>query len=655
MDKKIEARAKKLRKEIIRLRDMYHKDDVSEISDAALDSLKHELAVLEEKYPELITKNSPNQKIAGGVREGFQKVQHKVKQWSFNDIFTEDELVAFMNRVEKNIGHTEYYIEEKIDGVKVILEYINGELITASTRGDGRVGEDITNNILTIKSIPVNLKKKINIIVEGEVFLKVKELERINKGREDKYANPRNLVSGTLRQLDPEVVRERNLSVYIYDIALIDKKIKTQKEEFELIKSLGFPVNNNAIVTNETKKIVDFWRKMEKKKDSLDYWIDGLVLKVNDIEKQKKFGYTGKAPRFAVAFKFPAEQTTTVILDIVFQVGRTGVITPVAQLEPTLVAGTTVSRATLHNEDRIKELDVRIGDTVVIQKAGDIIPEVLEVISNLRPVGVKPFAWPKKIKECGGDGRIEREKDKSVWKCVVRDSFELNVKRIAHMTSKKSFDIDGFGERTVRRFVEEGLLSEYADVFKLKAEDIVNLEGFKEKSINNLLRATNEKRKVKLPRLLFGLSIDNLGEEAAVLIANRFKTIEKIMKASKEDFSDIHGLGDVLADNIVSWMKDSKKIKMLDNLLKEISIEKIYSSGGKLQDKKIVVTGTLQNYGREEIKELLRGQGANISNSVSKNIDYLVTGENPGSKLNKAKELGVKVIKESDLGAFINK
>ena len=660
--KEARERAAVLRAEITRLRDRYHREDVSEISDAALDSLKHELAALEKQYPPLVTPDSPTQVVAGGVREGFTKVTHEIRQWSFNDVFSEEELAEFDARVKRMLGTdgaVAYFAEEKIDGVKIILTYTDGELRVAATRGDGAVGEDVTDNARTVADVPHRLTRPVDIIVEGEVYLTVGELKRINaerkKNGEEPYANPRNLVAGSLRQLDPGITASRNLRVFIYDIARYDGVPDTQEEEMTLLEELGFPVNANRKRCATVREVAAFWRAREKKRNALPYWIDGVVVKVNDRAFQGRLGYTGKAPRYAVALKFPAEQVTTVLENIVFQVGRTGAVTPVAVLRPVAVAGTTVSRATLHNEDQIARLDVRVGDTVVVRKAGDIIPEILGVVKNLRPKTAKKFVWPKKVDGCGGDGSIERVEGTAAWRCVHRDSDELTVRRLAHFASKGALDIDGLGERTVRQLTEAGLLKTYADIFTLTADRVVPLEGFQEKSARNLIDAIADRRAVPLARLLFGLSVDGVGEEVAALLADRFGTVDVLFSATAEEIREVHGIGGVLAESIVAWGNDAVKRAMLDDVLRHITVvpparrEKNHPLSGK----RVAVTGRIEGYGRDEIKRRLRSCGAQVSESVSRNTDYLFAGDDAGSKLEKAEELGVAVVTGREIGEML--
>ena len=662
MPKAVRERVVKLRAEVARLRALYHEQDVSEISDEALDSLKQELAEIEKEYPSLVTADSPTQVVAGGVKKGFTKVTHSVRQWSFNDIFSGEELQEFDARIKRFLKidtPIEYFAEEKIDGVKIILQYEQGKLKTAATRGDGTVGEDVTENIATLKEVPSTLTKKVDITVEGEVYLTTKELERINKERkknkEDVYANPRNLVAGSLRQLDPVITASRDLRIFIYDIAQYTKKPNTQEKEIQFLEGLGFPVNKTRKLCKTLKAVMRFWQQREEKRESLPYWIDGIVIKVNDRVYQEQLGYTGKAPRYAVAFKFPAEQATTVLKEIVFQVGRTGVVTPVANLKPVLIAGTTVARATLHNEDQIQHLDARIGDTVIVQKAGDIIPEIVSVVKNLRPRGAKKFAWPKKIDGCGGDRRIERVAGGAAWRCVNRDSSELTVRRLSHFTSKGALDIDGLGERTIRQLAGQGLVQEYADIFTLTNNAVLTLEGFRDKSAQNLIDAIADKREIPLARLLFGLSIDGVGEEVAIKIAEHFGSVDAIFSATVEALQEVEGVGKVLAETIIAWGKDVEKKKVLKNLLKHIAVivPPKRQVNHPLSGKRIVVTGHIDGYGRDEIKTLLRGYGALVSESVSKQTDYLLAGARAGSKMEKASALGVRVVQGGAIEKFL--
>lgn len=650
------SRLEKLRKSIEHHRYLYHVQDKQEISDEALDSLKKELVDIEREFPELVTPDSPSQRVAGKALEGFKKVEHKVEQWSFNDAFTEEDIVEFDQRVKrmlsKSVGEVspEYTCELKIDGLKVVLEYSDGKLVTAATRGDGKVGEDVTENIRTIDAIPLHIPNKDQIIVEGEVYLPRKEFLRINKELEKKgeeaYANPRNLAAGTLRQLDPSVVASRKLSVFVYDLALAPNIPDTQMEELEMLQDLGFRVCKHYKHCKDIQDVIKYWKSWHDKKDKEEYLVDGVVVKVNEKKYQDTLGYTGKAPRYAIAFKFPAEQVTTTVEEIAFQVGRTGVVTPVAHLRPVSVAGSTVSRATLHNEDEIKRLDVRVGDTVILQKAGDIIPQIVEVLKDLRPPNTKPFRFPKKLPQCGGDGRIERIPGEAAYRCVDKGSYEMVRRKLHYFTSKPVFNIDGMGPKIIDQLLEENLIQTAVDIFTLEKGDLLPLERFAEKSVDNLLEAIEKSRKVPLSRLIMSLSIDGVGEETAILLADHFGSIGKLREAETEELDSINGIGDVVAESIYSWFRDEGNVEFLESLLDEVKVESAKKTSGGLSGKTFVFTGTLPSLSRDEAKEMVRKAGGSVSSSVSSSTDYVVAGEKAGSKLDKAEELGVRVISE---------
>lgn len=653
-------RAKQLRKVIEHHRYLYHVLDQQEISDQALDSLKHELAQLEGIYPEIVTPDSPTQRVSGKPLDAFEKVPHTVPQWSFNDMFTEEEAREFDQRIKralkqktgKDINPT-YVCELKIDGLKIVLEYEDGVLKTAATRGDGKVGENVTQNIKTINSVPLTIKDKSRLFVEGEVWLSKKEFKKLNKQREKDgeslYANPRNVAAGTIRQLDSKIVAERNLDVFIYDIGLYEKEIKTQEEELKLLKNLGFKVNKYFSKCKNIEEVIAFWKKWSKKKTNEDYHIDGVVVKVNEKEYQDILGYTGKAPRFAIAFKFPAEQVTTIIEDIAFQVGRTGVITPVAHLRPVFVDGSTVSRATLHNEDEINRLDVRIGDTVILQKAGDIIPQVVEVVKDLRPDNTRKFIFPTHIEGCGGDGKIERVPGKAAYRCVIKDSEALQKQKLYYFVSKKAFDIDHCGPKVIDLLFDNGLITTPADLFTLEKGDLISLPRMAEKSVDNLLSSIEGSKEITFPKFITALSIEGVGEETAYLLADNFKKISDLRKAGFESVDSIHGIGNVIAQSIVDWFADARHSKMLDELLGHVEIKYQKTTGGnKFEGQLFVFTGTLNSIGRSEAQQEVRKRGGDISSSVSKNTTYVVAGDSAGSKLNKAEDLGVKIISEED-------
>ena len=650
--------------EVNRLRFEYHQKDKNEISDAALDALKKKLSDLEKKYPDIELKDSPNAKVEGGIKAGFAKVKHKVRQWSFNDIFDMQGLEEFNNRIKKILNKTdiEYSCEHKIDGVKIIVEYKEGNLIKAATRGDGVYGEDVTENALSIDNIPKQLNKPLNILVEGEIWVSKSRFEEINRQRqangEKLYANPRNLAAGSIRQLDTDVTRARKLSVFFYDIAHSDLPIKTQIEELKFLSELGLNVNHDFELCENIRSIEKFWEKKNNSKDEEDYLTDGIVIKVNKKEYQDALGYTGKAPRFAIAFKFPAEESATVVNDIVFQIGRTGIITPVAELSPVQLAGTVVQRATLHNEDNINRLDIRKGDTVVVRKAGDIIPEVISVLKNLRPKESRKFIFPKHIQECGGDCSIERVKGKSAWRCANRDSFAQNVKKISYFVSKSALDIPGLGEQTLVQLLELGIISSYVDIFKIKKEDIEHLDGFGSKSAENLISSIDSRKEIPLNRLLVAFSIDGVGIENARLISDAFPNLQELRKADKESLENIGGIGPIVAESIFEWFKHPVNKSNIKDLLIHISIAKApkkQNLSHKWNGKKFVITGTFSNHTRQQIKDYLENVGASTAESVSKSTDFLLAGERGGSKYEKALALNIEILEKGKVEAELEK
>lgn len=656
----ITKRYEQLKAAVTKYRRQFHVENVSEISAEALDSLKHELAELEKEYPALVTPDSPTQRVAGEPLAQFEKVLHKVPQWSLNDAFTETEIRDFDERVRrklaKDLGRNvkpTYTCELKIDGLHVVLEYKNGLLETAATRGDGRVGENVTHNIRTIESVPLKLNEPVDCIVEGEVWLGKRQWKKINQAREknqqETYANPRNLAAGTVRQLDPKVAAKRQLDTFIYDLSA-GEQLASQAKELERLKKLGFKVSDDFLVAKNIDEVITYWQAWHTKKDKQDYLVDGVVVKVNELEYQEALGHTGKGPRFAVAIKFPAEQATTVVEDIQLQVGRTGVVTPVAHLRPVLIAGSTVSRATLHNEDQIKKLDVRVGDTVILQKAGDIIPEVLSVVMDLRPDKTTPYRFPKRVDGCGGDGAIERVAGEAAYRCVTLESDFLHRQRLYYYASKKAVNIDGVGPRIIDALLDHNLIEEIHDLYTLEAGDLVDLPSFKEKAAQNVIDAIAAAKQVPLHRLLIGLSIEHIGEETAILIANHFGSLPAIRSASLESLDSIHGVGQVVAASLYDWFRAPKNNRRLDSLLEHIEIINPQQTKNKpaLAGKRMVFTGTLPTLGRDEAKELARAAGALVSSSVSSATDYVVAGEKPGSKVEQAQKLGVKILSEAD-------
>ncbi len=656
-------RINKLKELLEKHRCLYYVLDKPEISDSVYDSLYKELEDLEKQNPELITSDSPTQRVGGEPLKEFNKVTHEEQQWSFDDVFDFDELVKWEDKIKNFIKKSdvniqeerlEYCTELKIDGLKIILTYKEGLLTKAATRGDGLVGEDVTQNIKTIKSIPLKLNKNIDITVVGEVWMgkdKLKEINKIRKeNNEQEYANTRNLAAGSLRQLDSKITASRKLDTFLYDVNWTIKDINrpdTQYLEIDYIKQLGFKVNEHTKVCKSISEIQDFYNKWVKDKNKLNYELDGIVIKINSIKIQNALGYTGKSPRWGVAYKFPAEKVTTTVLDIVLQVGRTGVITPVAHLKPVTVAGSTVSRATLHNEDEIKRLDIRIGDTVVLQKAGDVIPDIVEVVRELRPNDSKPYVFPNSVPACGGDGSIERVPGQVAWRCVSNNSFEQIKRKFYYFVSKKCFNIDGMGPRIVDVLLEQGLITNFDDIFTLKKGDLLSLPRFAEKSVDNLLESINKSRQITLPRFIASLSIPQVGEETSYDIANNFKTLENIQNAKYEQIESVYGIGPIVAKSLYEWFRDSENKKLIKNLLKHISIVENQISTGKFKGLTFVFTGSIK-MDRTKAQEIVRELGGEVGSAVSGKTSYVVAGENAGSKLDKANQLGIKVITEEE-------
>jgi DNA ligase (NAD+) len=656
----IRERYKKLQKLARYHQELYHTKDEPEITDEAYDSLAKELTELEEKYPKLKVKGGVSERVGGKIIEGFKKAHHKVRQYSLDNVFNYEELQKWEEKIlrildKEGIKEKPQYVAElKIDGLKIVLTYVNGKLNTAVTRGDGVMGEDVTENVKTIKSVPLEIPKKGETIVSGEIWMPYSEFERINEERkkasEPLFANPRNSTAGTIRQLDTGVTASRRLETFIYDL---EEEGLNQVDELNGLTKLGFQVNPYVKEFNSLDEIEKHYKKWSKDKKKVNYGVDGLVVKVNQKNLQNILGFTGKSPRFAVAYKFPAEQSTTVVKDIVLQVGRTGTITPVAQLRPVFVDGSTVSRATLHNEDEIKRLDVRIGDTVILQKAGDIIPDIVRVLTEFRDGSQKAYKFPSKVSACGGDGKIERVPGQAAWRCANKNSFEQIKRKFHYFVSKKAFNIDGLGPQIVDKFLELGLITNFDDIFTLETGDILPLEGFKEKSVENLLREIEKAKQVTLPRFLVGLSIEQVGEETAIDLANHFGSLEKVRKSSLEELQAIDGVGEVVGKSVFDWFRDKENARLVDRLLKHVETENPKIVSKKLSGKTFVLTGTMGSMTRDEAKREIRIAGGNVSSSVSKETDYVVAGEKVGSKLDDAKKLRVKVLSEKEFKTLI--
>ncbi len=669
--KEAQKRQKQLQKEIGRHSELYHTLDAPEISDEAYDALVRELLDIEAEFPAL-SKGSVSQKVGGKILEGFEKVRHIVPQWSYDNIFDFNELRAWEEKVKRFIDKSgglkddvlDYIVELKIDGLKVVLTYEAGEFVLGATRGDGEIGEDITENLRVIRNIPEKVSDKRNFVAIGEAWIKKSELAKINREREKEglslYANPRNLAAGTLRQLDTDAVAKRNLQTYVYDIEFpslaADRKIKTHKEELEFLKEQGFNVNPTYKLCKSIDDIEKFYESWVEKRGNEEYGIDGVVIKINSKRICETLGYTAKSPRFGVAYKFPAEEVTTVVEDIAIQIGRTGALTPVAHLRPVVVAGSTVSRATLHNQDEIDRLDVRIGDTVIIRKAGDIIPEVLQALTDLRTGKEKKFSIPEYAKKHNLEiVKGTAGKDESVaWYVKDRNHAAIKLESMIHFVSKKGMNIVGLGEKIVEFLMEQGLVTERKDIFELEAGDLSGLEGFKEKSIQNLLEAIQESRNVGLAKFIYSLGIRHVGEETAELLADEFKTIANVRKAKIEKLEAIEGVGGVVAQSVVDWFADKENSLELDGLLKYLRIQKVAGTIlNTLSGKTFVLTGTLSGMSRDEAKAKIKSLGGKVSSSVSKETSYVVAGADPGSKYDNAIKLRVEILNEKEFLTLI--
>lgn len=658
-------RIEKLKEIINKARYSYHVLDKALMSDDALDSLKHELYELEQKYPEFITPDSPTQRIGGKPLDKFKKVQHIVPQWSFNDIFEEKELKDFDERIKKELGIEEidYTCELKIDGMHIILTYQKGFFILGATRGDGKVGEDVTQNLKTIESIPLKINDNIDCVVEGEVYMKKSIFKELNKEREKKgekpLANPRNAAAGGVRQLDPRITSERRLDCFVYDYSWPEDDIpETQFEELKRLMNLGFKVNKKFKLCKSIEEIIQFWKKWEKDREKEDYWIDGVVVKVNKRKYQKQLGYTGKAPRWAIAFKWSGEQATTILKDVIFQVGRTGKITPVAVLKPVNVRGTVVSRATLHNADELKRLKIKIGDTVIVEKAGDVIPHIIKVIPELRPQDAKEINFPANCPICGSV--VIRPKGEVAHYCSNKKCGAKQRNHLYYFVSKKAFDIQGLGPKIIDQLMDAGLVSQPADIFLLKEGDLEPLERFAEKSAANLISAIKKAKEITVPRLLIACSIKYVGEETAYLLIEKLnlwvvksisELIERFRSLTKENLEAIDGIGPKVAQSIINWFSNKKNIEFLKKLEEvgiKLKIEKPTKKNQKLEGKSFVFTGELESISREKAQEKVRELGGKTPSSISKKTDFLVVGKNPGSKYEKAKKWGIKIINEKE-------
>ena len=658
------SRAAKLRELINDYRYNYHVLNKSTMSEAAADSLKHELTQIETKHPGLITPDSPTQRVAGQPLPQFKKITHSSRMLSLNDVFNEEEFEAWVKRTVKQAGTDkfEFFMDIKMDGLACALVYQDGVLVQGVTRGDGFVGEDVTANIRTIESIPLRLRQtkgdqKFLIgrtEIRGEIVMYKSAFEKLNAEREKnelpKFANPRNLAAGTIRQLDPRLVAGRPLQFHAYDL-LRDNSADVPTNEFayKIIRELGLVSNSQAETARTSKEVMVFAKTWENRRKSLPFNTDGLVVKVNDRVLFHRLGVVGKAPRAAVAFKYPAEQATTKVKDIFVSIGRTGSATPVAMLEPVVVAGSTVQMATLHNESEVARKDIRVGDTVIVQKAGDVIPEVVEPLVKLRDGSEKPFKMPTHCPDCNTK-LIKTKANDAVWRCPNNACPSRAWKQVEHYASKAALDIDGLGEKNVIALLGAGLIKDAADIYKITKDDLLNLERFAEISAGKLVKAIQDKKHPPLPRFIYGLGIRHVGTQTAIDLATHFKTLRQVSNSTIDELSDVEGVGEVVAEAIVEWFEEPRNKNLLEKFEKfRVHPESAKEVTGPLSGKNFVVTGSLDSMSREEAGERIRAQGGTFQGTVGKETDYLVVGANVGaSKLAKADKLGTKQIDEAD-------
>jgi DNA ligase (NAD+) len=676
MDKKTaKERISHLRETINKYRYEYHVLDRSSISEAALDSLKKELFDLEQQFPELTTADSPTQRIGGEPLKEFQKVKHETRMLSLNDAFSEQDMYDWLGRLNKYLGNQPnhvFFCDLKMDGLAVELKYLDGILTEGSTRGDGLIGEDITQNLRTIEAIPLKLqatsyKLPAKLIVRGECFLTTKEFTRINKEQEKKgekiFANPRNVAAGSIRQLDPAVTANRKLNFYGYFIQNDEKEYKTVEERYIALREYGFKINPEARLVPSLEDVFKFHDQTLKKRPHLDFEIDGIVVSINDLATTKSAGVIGKAPRAMIAYKFPAHEGTTVVEDIVIQVGRTGAITPVAVLNPVHVGGVTIKHATLHNADEIERLGLKVGDTVILHRAGDVIPKIIKVLPELRTGGEKAFRMPSKC-PIDGSGLM---RDGVLWRCPNPECAGRYRENLYHFVGRAGFNLEGLGPKIIDRFLEEGLITDAADIFQLSVDDIKDLERFGEQSAKNIVSEAQAKKTITLPKFIYALGILHVGEETGVLLAKEISrshakttTPNQILsifeKLSTEDLQRIPDIGPKVSQSIHDWFRQKQNtqfIKKLDNV--GIRIEPYLTpAAGKLTGQSFVLTGTLASMSREQAKEKIRALGGEISESVSKKTSYVIAGSEPGSKYEKGKKLSVTILAENDFLKLIS-
>ncbi len=657
----IETRMKELIEILNQANYNYYVLDNPTITDQEYDKYLRELIKLETKYPELKQENSPSERVGGTVIDSFNKIVHEVPMMSLSNVFNESEIINFDDKIKKEVPNPSYVMELKIDGLSVSLLYKNGKLVRGATRGDGVTGEDITHNVKTIKSIPLTLNRPLDIEVRGEIYMSKKSFNDLNEKRikdgEEPFANPRNAAAGSVRQLDSSIAASRNLDAFLYHLPGAEKyDIHTQSDALEFMKSLGFVVNPNIKLVHNIDELLTFTNYWTDHRDELPYEIDGIVIKLNDLNSQKKLGFTAKYPKWATAYKFPATLVLTKLKDIKFTVGRTGQVTPNAILEPVILMGSTISKTTLHNEDYVIERDIRIGDTIAIKKAGDVIPEVVKVIEERRDGSEIPFEMTKVCPICGS--MLVRKEEQAAYYCVNEHCDAKKIEGLIHFVSRNAMNIDGFGDRIIEDFYNMGYLKSVVDFYNLYKfkEELMELEGFGEKSINNLLESIENSKKNSLERLLFALGIRYVGNKTAKILAQNFKDMNNLSKQSFDDLSKVKDIGDVIAKSVVDYFNNENNLKIINDL-KELNINMKYLGTDVLTEtefsgKTFVLTGSLENTTRDEAKEIIESLGGNVTGSVSKKTDVVITGANPGSKYDKAIKLGITIWNEQE---FIDK
>lgn len=664
-DKKTTERAARLRELINDYRYNYHVLNTSIMSEAAADSLKHELTQIEQEHPELITPDSPTQRVAGEALPGFKQIKHSSRMLSLNDVFNEEELHSWIARITRLLltgVKLEYWADIKMDGFAAALVYQDGLFVQAITRGNGFIGEDVTANVRTIESVPLrlrNTKRYPNFLsgrteIRGEIVMYKKDFEKLNAAKAKAglplFANPRNTAAGTVRQLDPKLVAARPLHFYAYDLIREDNsEIPTNEFAYAALRELGLLANSFAKKLSSAAEIIKFANLWEKKRTELPFNTDGLVVKINDKKLHSRLGVIGKAPRGSVAYKYPAEQATTKVKDIFVSIGRTGSATPVAMLEPVVVAGSTVQMATLHNEGEVHRKDIRIGDTVILHKAGDVIPEVVEPLVKLRTGAERKFEMPANCPDCGTK-LVKAKETEAVWRCPNEACPSRSWKQIQHFASKGALDIEGLGEKNVIAFIQARLIKDPADIFTIKKEDLLKLERFADISAEKLVKAIAEKKQPPLDRFIYALGIRHVGEQTAIDLANHFHTLERLKSATIDELSEVEGVGDIVGESIVEWFSQPSNRKLLEKLkIYGVEPQEAHPPKGPLTSKSFAVTGSLESMSREEAAERIRALGGRFQPVVTQETDYLVVGENVGeAKLAKARKIGTQQIDEKE-------